>query len=409
MMDEKWAEKITEYSMPDAEKAFEYTHTAAKNIKDMIWNESFEDQDSEIIFDYLYNQIKVISFKDYLKRYIYTKAELEENFEDVDDKTYQDIILGSFAETNTPKSFHETSRKLSASVKNWLKQESVSRDVVFLLGFGLNMSVEDVSSFLTKALREQDFNFNNPEEVIYWFSLKNHYSAAKAMRLMEQYESLEPDDSEDYFDSRTVAVRSKVLALPEEELILFLRRLKAVHRDYPFSNTARNEFLSELDQVKEIILKLYSEDPDMPDDLTIKDITDANIEQVIYNGVPLDQRGNLMKASASKLKDHFSSKRLSRQRISQICFGKAPVDRSDLITLKFFIIASREEDEMPVDRFRHFMEDMNETLLRCYMGEINITNPYEAFILMCLLTDWPMAAFSEVWEYSYQNNEEASC
>ena len=55
------------------------------------------------------------------------------------------------------------------------------------------------------------------------------------------------------------------------------------------------------------------------------------------------------------------------------------------------------------------MEDMNETLLRCYMGEINITNPYEAFILMCLLTDWPMAAFSEVWEYSYQNDEEASC
>ena len=395
--------------MPDAENEFEYTHTAAKSIKDLIWKESFEDQDSQLIFDYLYNQIKIVSFKDYLKRYIYTKAELEERFEDVDDKTYQDIILGSFAETNTPKSFHETSRKLSASVKSWLKQETASRDVVFLLGFGLNMSVEDVSSFLTKALREQDFNFNNPEEVIYWFSLKNHYSAAKAIKLMEEYESLEPDDSEDFFDSRTVAVRSKVLSLPEEELIMFLRRLKAVHRDYPFSNTARNEFNSELKQVKEIILDTFSEDPEMPDDLSIDDITDANVEQVIYNGVPLDQRGNLMKASASRLREHFSLKRLSRQRISRICFDKVPVDRSDLITLKFFIAASHEEDEMPVDRFQHFMEDMNETLLRCYMGELNIANPYEAFILMCLLTDWPISAFSEVWEYSYRNDEETSC
>ena len=270
------------------------------------------------------------------------------------------------------------------------------------------MSVEDVSSFLTKALREQDFNFNNPEEVIYWFSLKNRYSASKAKKLLDQYESLEPDYSDGFFDNRTVSVRSKVLTLPEEELIMFLRKLKATRRDYPFSNTARIECLSELNQVKEIILKMFSEDPEMPDDLTTEDITDTHIEQVIYNGVPLDQRGNLMKASASRLKKHFSSKRLSRQRISQICSGKAPVDRSDLITLKFFILASIEEDEMPVDRFKHFMKEMNEILLKCYMGEININNPYEAFILMCLLTEWPISTFSEVWEFSYENNEEIS-
>ena len=40
------------------------------------------------------------------------------------------------------------------------------------------------------------------------------------------------------------------------------------------------------------------------------------------------------------------------------------------------------------------------------MSEIYIVNPYECFILMCLLTDCPLAVFSEIWEKSYEEGEE---
>ena len=57
---------------------------------------------------------------------------------------------------------------------------------------------------------------------------------------------------------------------------------------------------------------------------------------------------------------------------------------------------------------RHLIpqQEIQEILARCEMGEIYIVNPYECFILMCLLTDCPLAVFSEIWEKSYEEGEE---
>ena len=45
-------------------------------------------------------------------------------------------------------------------------------------------------------------------------------------------------------------------------------------------------------------------------------------------------------------------------------------------------------------------------LKKCGMSEIYIVNPYECFLLMCLLTDCPLAVFSEIWEKSYEEGED---
>ena len=51
-------------------------------------------------------------------------------------------------------------------------------------------------------------------------------------------------------------------------------------------------------------------------------------------------------------------------------------------------------------------KQIQEILARCEMSEIYIVNPYECFLLMCLLTDCPLAVFSEIWEKSYEEGEE---
>lgn len=208
-----WKDLISDASFQDVEDDLDYTRRSAHDFKNIIWEEAFEDNDSKVIFEYLYNQIRIVSFSDYLKRYVYEKAELDEPFKEVDDKTYKDIIIGSFKDTCTPKSFRQTTSKIPALVGNWLHQDSVSRETVFLLGFGLSMPVEDVSYFLTKAIREQDFNFNNPEEVVYWFCLKNHYGASKAILLLKDYERLTPDKTllESTFIEGTVSDRKSVV------------------------------------------------------------------------------------------------------------------------------------------------------------------------------------------------------
>ena len=152
----------------DSVKDFEFTRKAAQKFRQVVSLDSFEDEDADVIFHYLYKEMELVSFGDYLKRYVYERAELEEPFSQVPQEVYREIVE-SFKETYTPKSMSPTSAKLSSLVNNWLTQASVKRETVFLLGFGLRMSTEDVSDFLTRVLREQDFDFHNPEEVIYWY------------------------------------------------------------------------------------------------------------------------------------------------------------------------------------------------------------------------------------------------
>ena len=87
--------------------------------------------------------------------------------------------------------------------------------------------------------------------------------------------------------------------------------------------------------------------------------------------------------------------------MSRLLSGKAAVTRYDLLTLLFLNFVLKDEEE-PIPRYKHFVKNADAILEYCYMGRLNISNLYEAFLLVCLLTEDPLNAFSEVWEQSYQ-------
>ena len=199
----------------DTVKDFEFTRRAAQRFRQVVELENFEEQDADVIFNYLYKEMELVSFGDHLKRYIYERAGLEEPFGQVPIEVYREIAVDSFKETFTPKSMNPTSTKLPALVNNWLTQASVKRETVFLLGFGLRMSAGDVSDFLTRVLREQDFDFHNPEEVIYWYCYTHHYLYARVEEYKEKYRGLTPALKEEPGDAA-----SEGLVLDTEEELL---------------------------------------------------------------------------------------------------------------------------------------------------------------------------------------------
>ena len=388
----------------DTVKDFEFTRKAAQRFRQVVSLDSFEDEDADVIFHYLYKEMELVSFGDHLKRYIYERSELEEPYSEVTQDIYRDIVLESFRETCTPKSMSPTSTKLSSLVNNWLVQASVKRETVFLLGFGLRMSVEDVSDFLTRVLREQDFDFHNPEEVIYWYCYYNHLGYAEAEALKEQYQKIVPQKKKDgeVFTGKNPETR--------EELFLMLSFLKGGYED-PRSEKSRafQEFIRLYDHSRQIVAAMYQHDEEEKRNdrvWTAENITPSDMEKVICSGIPINSMGNLKKMSASILSRHFSQKRFSRQRITNILNHKFPVERFDLITLEFFIISQELSEEDPFNRYHTFLQEIQKILERCGMGEIYIVNPYECFVLMCLLTDCPLAVFSEIWEMSYEEAEE---
>jgi len=387
--------------------SLDFTRKSEDAFYDAVDLAEFKDKDAETIFRCLKREIRLVPFGDYLKRYIYLKAGMTGDYSEIDTREYQSIIAESFSENYTPKSFSESTAKLSALAKNWLTQASVNRSVVFLLGFGLNMSVDDVSGFLTKALRERDYNFKDPVEIIYWHCYKNKYKFPEMLDLKQKFDELDSTSEFAFYAEGTVGVRNTIKGITDDESLLeYLAKMKNDNTAYVHSITANNWFSSLYFKCKELIAGFYNADEQEQKSnkkWTVDDITEGDVEKVLCCGTPVNRNGNLEKLSASKLTKYFCNKRLSRQHIAEIISKSVAIDRFDLITLNFFLFSQDErylEDNK--NRYIAFVDSTNDILNECMMGELYVTNPYECFLLMCILSDCPLATYADVWEMSFE-------
>ena len=426
-----------------SENGTDFTGNAWDALYDAVDSQSFQDQDASLIYAVLKKRLRFISFGEYLRRYIYRKAEMTEAFGEVPLATYQQIIKESFAENNTPKAFEATTAKLSGLSRNWLTQQTVNRKVVFLLGFGLGMSPEDVNLFLTKALREQGINAKDPFEVICWYCYKNRYSYLKFEKLWDAFCATAPNalDAKLLFADRTTGARDTMLTRGDDAALLaFVSTLKSPDNSPLLSRSAQTCFHELYGRVKELIAALYNaeaaerhqielaqyqtqllnndriSDEKRQEKIARKkdalrsyradDITESDLEHILSSAIPLDRNGNLTPAKASRLNEQFSGKRFSRQHIHEVLAGNSEVTRFDLITLNFFIY-SQSLDAYPNVKARYvsFVESTNSILKRCSLGNLYISNPYECFVLMCILSEDPLGTYADVWELSYEPSD----
>ena len=103
----------------------------------------------------------------------------------------------------------------------------------------------------------------------------------------------------------------------------------------------------------------------------------------------------------------FAHTRMSRQRIQTALDHQRKIERYDLITLLFFIYAETVEPDWPAERYYRYIDEVNKILRRCSMADIYPVNPYEAFVLMCIVTEYPMDVYAEIWERSYEQTGES--
>jgi len=415
----------------------DFTRSSEEHFYDTVDLEEFREKEADFIYDCLRKKLRLIPFCDYLKRYIFIKSGLKGDFRDIDIREYQEIIVESFRENHTPASFSETTAKLSALSKNWLTQESVNRQIIFLLGFGLKMSVDDVSSFLIKAQKERDFNFKDPVEIIYWYCFKNNYNFARMNQLKKIYKELPADINDNIYDNQTKAIRDMFKDVNDDQtLLMYLSKFKTHSQKCSYSITSYKWFTELYFKCREIIANFYNNDES--DNLEKKiqeyldtvqgstkltemdkknkiekiremrkiwianEINESDVEKILCCGTPIDDSGNLLKLSVSKLAKHFNNKRMNRQHIGEVLNKKISVDRFDLISLNFFIFSHDEKYSKNKSRYIAFIDKTNEILNECSMGELYVANPYECFLLMCIVSDSPFPIYSEVWEKSFE-------
>ena len=366
---------------------FDFTRKAMQGISRVITSEDFEDMDVDVIFDYLLNEMEIVVFKDYLKRYIYERAGLKEPFSKVSDETYLEIILDSFDQNRAPVSLTPTTVKRRAMVKRWLDQDSVNRQTIFALGFGLRMTDQDVSGFLTKVIKESDFDEGNPWELAYRYCYAKGLPYAKAISLTSGNGTAESAE--------------------EKALVESIARLKATGEAH--TQSERKKALSKVYQeCQRLVAGMYQEEIDANGGKRVwhpEEIGPSDIEKILCDGIPMTESGNRMKMSNSLLNRQFRQKRITRQRLDSLLKGELEIERYDLITLQF-LICFQKEDEDPRKRCMLYLDQMNAMLTSCRMQAVYPANPYEAFILMCLLTEMPLLTYYDVWEKSYEDVEQ---
>ena len=386
-----------------------FTALAEQSLNKFIKSESFSsDADAAMINAYLQKQTFNVSFGRHLKRYICSHHDFHKNKHDVTNDDLYRYLCDSFKAHEIPPKPAITQRNL----KGWLTQRSARRATVFSLGFGLDMNAKDVSTFLVKVLNENDFDFTNKTEVVYHYCFRNHYPYSKAAKFLEDYPDVNMDIPAENISP--AQIRS------DHELLVFLKYLEEKQSFETNQQKAFDAYLALRGEVTNLIADLYNRDyeRDMsfkglfsklrktPRQYSPDSITDYDIEQALYNAIPLDNKGNLQKLIASNLKDAFRGYRLSRQRMSNIALRKQYVERFDLLTLLFYVCARKYDEQDNLLRCRSFIDEANRILSDCGMMQLYAANSYEAFLVLCLMDDYPLNCFSDVWEPSYMNSAE---
>ncbi len=395
-----------------SENSTDFTGSAWESLYGVIEDPYFRRKNASLIYEALDQNLKVVPFCMFLKRYIYRRAGLTGDINEIQDDVYYIIIRDSFKDNHTPRSFAPTSAKFSQLAGNWLTQYSAKRSTVFLLGFGLKMSLEDVEVFLVKVLREQSFDKYDPFEVICRYCFQNRFGFPKYDELNSKFESLSPNDVS--FDALQSHTEFSDLT-SEDKLMEYLAYLKFTYSVSHSGNMLIRQYAELFEKAKEkaavlmntmevdseLISSVLSDSPVKKKHYSADMISAGDIEKLISAAVPVDKSGNLISCKKSKLNLQFSGKRFSRQRVNEILNSVIKADRFDFIILNFFIISQTKFASVK-DRYMAFIDTSNEILEKAGFGKLYVVNPYECFLMMCSITPDPLETYSDVIEKSYR-------
>ena len=390
-------------------------------------------------------------FGDYLKRMVYELyifpeddgRKITEIPEDEYIKDIQQIFKENGMKGVGTLQFGGSTRLTPSNLKRWMGMPcyQVSRELVFLFGFGFNMFAEQVEELLTKVIGQAGFDFRSAQETIYYWCLKQNRGYSGLREWQEKYMEIQ-EEAEEQKESgiyeekeecaggaRTRYYKEKAVRITDEDGFKeYLRELERIRRDTRNRITARETLnivvnilwyeLSKERRGETKWLELLIEQKEAEGDAqnrtkrTQRDIRtmqkywrEVSLEPLIQSiwqeedPVAISEKSRKL---ASLLPDMWK-KRSLQDKLN----GESRVRKEDILTGVFLTYAHQLEKQMPymsgeekdyMVRVETYVEDVNTYLEQCGMGEFYIVQPYEIFLVLCLLYDKPYSFFLSVWK-----------
>ena len=123
---------ILDFDDEASAKAYNFTITAIKEFYDTIESDQFTAAGGDTIYAYLTKVMELVSFKEQLKRYIYEASGTREPYSKMD---YSAFMLAAFEKNDCMAG--KSKSELKRQINRWLNAETIKRENLFLIGFGL--------------------------------------------------------------------------------------------------------------------------------------------------------------------------------------------------------------------------------------------------------------------------------
>lgn len=404
------------------------------------FSSSYDDAKKEFVFE-LSNGQK-ISVADYRR----------ENYDIGSDNVmeFTEIFMDINARYNTSPDGLLISEINKAEARRMLRvTKACLRKKMFLISFALHMNSKEMFKFLTDVLAEQSYNYRDPDEIIAYYChthdevnsyidfcrIKSEY--AKRLEL----QPLEQTERENYtrYARRIVTIQVNT----EEDLYQFLLSNSA--NFHGFSQTAYNEFMRLYDEAMSNTLIQYTSNDEHLLDYEIttegkrlereerinRSMTlhkPANSEQlakemlrciprytsermkdgekIVTNDFIPISNGELgqknKKAQTTTLPKEITMNLLMSDRLDDLRNRKKPVDRKDLVFMKFYIFGLylQKKGGYSSKDYNTFIDECNEMLMRCGMSKLYPANRFENLIMLSLVSENPFEMFEDIIENS---------
>ena len=114
------------------------------------------------------------------------------------------------------------------TVNNWFegvrpKKGEASREHMYRIAFALELSIEETIELFTKVYFDRPFNMRRPDEIVYYYCLKNKYDYQRACLILSKI-NFEPGNNEDTVLTQMISNDVKQL-YEDEEIIKYISNL----------------------------------------------------------------------------------------------------------------------------------------------------------------------------------------
>ena len=372
-----------------------------------------------------------------------------------DVKEYTEIFMDINARYNTDSQGEVLTGINKAEARRMFRvTTSCLRSKMFLLSFALHMDSSDMFKFLTDVLAEQSYNYRNPDEIIAYYchtheEVNNYIEYCRIKEEYKRREKMSPPCEEVRNNYTRFARRVVTMQVnTEEDLYDFLLTYRANFSGY--SQTAYSEFMNLYVEAlaKTKIQDLSNDEYLLPSTATTQEqrlereerinkaiglhdvknteqlakrmlqcIPRATSEKIKENGkkvvtndfIPIYNGENGQKSTkvqTTTLPKEITMNLLMKDRLDDLIRGNKPVERKDLVFLKFYLLSLELQDRD--EKYSHtdhqiFMDECNDMLLRCGMSKLYLANRFENLILLSLVSSNPFEMFEDIIEYSFFN------